>query len=162
MHHNPSMLVCSYDKTTDFYAYPTDINNYIDMIFPNYSVKINHYAISGRYYSYNTDIMQTWELKGLTLSNKWVMLNSQNEKPLYHSQWFDFPTDFIQIIKGIRIQITGLAYGITATKHNYINTMGGFEIFGEIVNKKYTRMRCISSRQLSFSSTMIIFVLLKW
>ena len=140
LYNDPSKLICNSGNSVDFYAQPTDLNNYLDFIFYSKTVKITNYSISGRQSGSNRDLMQTWEIKGLTLDNKWITLDAQTNRPLYHYQWFNFSTK-VAIIKGIRIQVTGLSYDVTATVHNYINTMGGFEIFGKLFNQRCTKQR---------------------
>ena len=137
---DPSKLICNSGRSVDFYAHPTDINDHLDFIFYSKVVKITNYSISGRQSTSNCDLMQTWELKGLTLDNKWITLDAQSNKPLYSYQWFNFSSK-VAIIKGISIQVTGQSYGLSNSIFNYINTMGGFEIFGKVFSQKCTRQR---------------------
>ena len=127
---SPNSLICNRDENVDFYAYPTDFGNYLEFIFPRFVfAKINKYSILGRSFTNNhNDLMQTWELKGLTPDNKWVTLNSQYQNPVLNYQRFVYPAKSYKI-KGIRIQVTGESYQTTHSNHKYINTMGGIDIF---------------------------------
>ena len=128
---DPQNLICT-EKGSDFYLNPIVNNCYVEFNFFHYSALITSYYILGRNYYQTTDVMQSFQITGLTNKAKWVVLDTIRNKPLINKELFNFTPIHKQWIKSIRITNIGLASYITDPMFNYINTFGGFEVFGQL------------------------------
>ena len=108
-----------------------DTEAWIQIMLEDNSVLPTSYMIRGSNYADDDNQLQTWQVKGLTHDNKWIVLDSHTNEPFHKTQvkTFEISSD-VELI-GFRLERTGLT-----TSGGKRLCVSQFEVFGTLFNNK--------------------------